>query len=1086
MAKLAPLKARLFILLAVLMLPVVGLLLYHAYTSASSELEASRVNSLQQARKVAAQISLYLRNEATALERLSQRSDVRNLDPQNCDPLMPELSSIYGGFINITTMDMRGNIICSVLPFSASEKPHVRSATSFEKTFNNPGLDISEPLEGPISGHSIVAMTYPIRNAQGEAIGRIGFPIDLKRLTSLIDFSGIPERGSVSLVSPDQKLLLRIPQEPGLLGKSVRSVPEFALHELRTSGQFEAQGIDGINRIYGVEPIPLAGWRVVAGVPRDAALSAAQQAILNAVQWSLLLIVLILILIWRLHRNLNFAVAVLQKAAAIVQSGDVKVRLPETGPAELRAPVEAFNSMLAERDQSEQALRESNLRFQSLMDANVIGVVLCEPEGLISQANDAFLQLIGASHSELEKGMLGLPQLAPSPIQVDRGVESKVNMSATVEQDFKHRDGTRIPVRCTRAIVDERGSFIVLVEDIRERRYQEERIGRLSRMREVTSSINSIIMRVQTRRELFNEACRIAVESGKFGVAWIDQISDDRSTLRTVAMAGDNVNEIACPEGDVRLLSTEQKGVIIRSLQGGKIDFFNDLSSPDGVISERGRRAVEHGYLSVAAVPLVQDGRTIATLILLSNTAGFFDEEELKVLQELSIDISFALDHILRKEKIDFLDYYDPLTGLPNRALFFERMRQPLQIAQQKGGALAVVMLGLSRFRFINEAIGRRLGDAVLNVVASRLQNQLIESELLARIEGDKFVFVLHADAHESDLGLSLSRVMKACFSEPFVFDHQKLSISARVGVAIYPGDGATVGELLRNAEAAMLSAKAQPQGIAFYTKRLNAEVAHALDLEQKLSNALKEGQFRLYYQPKFDAASEKIVGLEALLRWNAPGQGMVSPDVFLPLLEETGLILPIGAWVMMQAVEDFRRWTQMGLDPPRIAVNVSALQISNAGFMDVVLTATDQLSSEEHGLDIEITESILMADLDRSIQMLARLKEAGVGVYVDDFGTGYCSLQYLARLPVDALKIDQSFVSIMEISQNDLAVVSTIISLSRRLGLAVVAEGVETRNQAEMLRSMGCDQLQGYLFSRPLSAEQMEVSLATTYGRMP
>ncbi len=299
-----------------------------------------------------------------------------------------------------------------------------------------------------------------------------------------------------------------------------------------------------------------------------------------------------------------------------------------------------------------------------------------------------------------------------------------------------------------------------------------------------------------------------------------------------------------------------------------------------------------------------------------------------------------------------------------------------------------------------------------------------------------------------------------------------------RIGVAVSPGDGSDADTLYKNAESALLRAKEVREPYLFYAPEMNARVTETLNIENKLRKAVEQQQFVLHYQPKFDSKSRSIVGMEALIRWNDPETGLVPPVRFISILEETGLILPVGAWAMKQAVSDYRRWRGQGLHPPRIAVNVSEIQLRRKDFVSTVEEACRFASNHDHGLDLEITESLIMRNIEDNIAKLAAIRQMGCEVAIDDFGTGYSSLQYLSQLPMDSLKIDRSFIVRMHGSPADMAIVSTIIALAHDLDLKVVAEGVETEDQARLLRLLKCDAMQGYLFSKPVPADQIEAML--------
>jgi diguanylate cyclase (GGDEF)-like protein len=385
-----------------------------------------------------------------------------------------------------------------------------------------------------------------------------------------------------------------------------------------------------------------------------------------------------------------------------------------------------------------------------------------------------------------------------------------------------------------------------------------------------------------------------------------------------------------------------------------------------------------------------------------------------------------------------------------------------------------LLALDLQRFGLINTTLGRHAGDAVLKEVAQRLRRTLDDRYPVARLGADAFGVVLAGGEAGVDIAHTVERTIVPAVSEPLFISGHELRIAPRCGIAVFPGDARHAGDLLRNAEAALENAKSSGEKYLFYAPHIHARVAEKLHLENRLRVALAVDEFVVHYQPKVDVSSNRITGLEALLRWRSPERGIVPPNDFITLLEETGLILDVGRWVLKQAMKDYCAWQAAGLNPPRIAVNLSALNLREASVVTEVKQLVEQQGGSPLGLDLEITESLIMDDVERSIAKLESIQAAGIGIAIDDFGTGYSSLGYIARLPVNAVKIDRSFIAGMTASPHNMTIVATIISLAHCLNLKVVAEGVETREQLEALRRLRCDEMQGFLFSRALPPDEI------------
>jgi diguanylate cyclase len=426
----------------------------------------------------------------------------------------------------------------------------------------------------------------------------------------------------------------------------------------------------------------------------------------------------------------------------------------------------------------------------------------------------------------------------------------------------------------------------------------------------------------------------------------------------------------------------------------------------------------------------------------------------------------------LANQELTHLALHDPLTGLPNRTLLADRIQQAMQAVNEKGGCFALMFIDLDGFKPVNDAFGHHMGDQLLYEVGLRLREDLRSQDTLARIGGDEFVLLVRLS--QPDDALRLAERQVGLVNRAFKVAEHELKISASVGIAIYPGNGSNPQELLMNADAAMYHAKGMGKnGYSFFDVSMNTNARKQLQLLQDLRNAVEQQQFRLYYQPKFDAVTGIPVGAEALLRWEHPQQGLLLPATFIELAEKTGLIIPIGEWVLNEACRQMRLWYVLGYEDWRIAVNLSALQFCHAGLVNSVATALERHQLPANSLTLEITETTAMSDADASMTVLQQLSDMGVDLSIDDFGTGYSSLMYLKRLPANELKIDRGFVRDLEHDGDDAAIVSAIVALGQALGLRIVAEGVETDVQQTFLTRLGCNSLQGYLLGHPLPAER-------------
>jgi diguanylate cyclase (GGDEF)-like protein len=419
--------------------------------------------------------------------------------------------------------------------------------------------------------------------------------------------------------------------------------------------------------------------------------------------------------------------------------------------------------------------------------------------------------------------------------------------------------------------------------------------------------------------------------------------------------------------------------------------------------------------------------------------------------------------------------HHDALTGLPNRLIFNECLNQALARAKRKRGMLSVMFLDLDHFKLINDTMGHNLGDLLLMEVAERIRQTLREGDTIARQGGDEFLVLLPEINDEQEV-VSVTERILGVFTHPILLEGNEVYMSTSIGISLYPNDGTEMETLVKQADTAMYYAKEQGKNnYQFYTAGLNIKANQLLSTENSLRKALARGEFILHYQPQVDIESGCIVGLEALIRWNSAEQGIVPPFSFIPIAEETGLILPIGEWVLRTACVQNKAWQEQGYPHLRMSVNISARQFRELKFVELVEGILKETGLDAQWLEIEITESIAMENSNASVEMLSRLKNLGVQISIDDFGTRFSLLNYLRRMPIDTLKIDQSFIQDISSGENGEEVVTAIIQLAKSLRLKVIAEGVETDTQWSFLKEKRCDEMQGFLFSKAVPPQEVE-----------
>ena len=424
------------------------------------------------------------------------------------------------------------------------------------------------------------------------------------------------------------------------------------------------------------------------------------------------------------------------------------------------------------------------------------------------------------------------------------------------------------------------------------------------------------------------------------------------------------------------------------------------------------------------------------------------------------------------EESIRFLAYYDVLTGLPNRTLFYDQVGKVLAEAQRGGGCFAILFLDLDRFKYINDSMGHMAGDKLLQAMAQQLKKLVHETDAISRLGGDEFIILLRGADFET--ASSVAEKILEAVSAPVDIDGVTMAIQGSIGISLYPDDGIDVNTLVKHADAAMYHAKdAGRNNFQFFTEQMNRRVQFHFDMEKDLRLALERNEFQLYYQPQVSLLDHRLTGLEVLLRWRHPQRGMVSPAEFIPIAEESGLIVPIGSWVLQTACVQARAWRSEGLANVPMAVNLSIRQLRDR----TLISQLAELLGQEEGawqLELELTESIMLNDAAAAMKFISEARRMGVLFSIDDFGTGYSSLGYLKKLSLDKLKIDQSFVRDIQADPEDAAIVRAIISLAHGLNLKVIAEGVETAEQMKFLYAAGCDEVQGYHISHPKPAGEL------------
>ena len=684
------------------------------------------------------------------------------------------------------------------------------------------------------------------------------------------------------------------------------------------------------------------------------------------------------------------------------------------------------------RASAEQALRKSETRLRQLIASTLDAVITLDRDGNVIEWNPQAESTFGIGARDVI-GRPIPPAIVPERIHAlivrmldryRRGGRTGL-LRRRVESSARRASGEHFPVEIT---IDPIGSgadqtFTAFIRDISERK------------------------RAHSELEASEKRFRALVEKSWSGVALLDEnlafTYVGSSTQRLLGYS------------DEELMRTSFIALIHPRDRQATLEVFADLLAATPTLEARAEFRFLHKngtwiWLEGFAQNLLPDPSVRALVV------NYRDITQRKATEK----------------QLEYQAYYDALTGLPNRLLFRDRVVNAIAQARRHRRGIAVMYLDLDHFKLVNDGLGHSVGDALLSDVAVRLQGSIRASDTISRLGGDEFTILLN-DTTSSDSVFSVARKVLQSLARPFRVEGHELYVTASIGISVFPADGEDVEKLLKCADSAMYRAKELGRNQAqLFTSSMNERYVERLALEQSLHHAVERDELEVYYQPIFESTRRRVVALEALLRWNHPTRGLIEPVDFIQLAEETGLIVSMGEWAIRRACSQLREWHEAGFPELRMSVNISAPQLQQVNFIDFLAEAMAQCNLHSALLDLEITESIAVQNVESTMQILREVKRHGVGIAIDDFGTGQSSLIYLKRFPIDTVKIDQAFVSDVTSDESTAAIVSYIINLAHTLHLNVVAEGVETEEQYQFLLANGCDRMQGFLFSRPLPAQ--------------
>ena len=731
---------------------------------------------------------------------------------------------------------------------------------------------------------------------------------------------------------------------------------------------------------------------------------------------------------------------------------------------------------ITERKEREGALQ----RFRTALDSSADMVFLFDvASGSLLDFNQTTCTMLGYSRDELLR-------LRARDIRTDaRSGKLRAEMDElltidgrtnTLITEYRRKDGTIFPVESRRSLLDTPQGRVLVVNsrDLSERMSAEKRRAAQARYQKKIARLGQAALSKRNPAELIAKAVQSVLEGLAGGaVAYLERASGENDiVLRRVAGLASTPEDSALarvdPQGPLAPLFSRGEPVILSGPWGEDLPLHFEWL----------RR-----YGALAAVPVPADGGPRGYLCALAEAAGAFGPEETRFLAAAASMVSAALHRLDSEARLAYLAQFDPLTGLPNRTLLSDRFSLMIVQARRRGVSLGVLFIDLDDFKLVNDTQGHAAGDELLKETASRLQSALRDGDTVARISGDEFAVILSDLARPDDAALVAQKILDRLCA-PAEVRGEEVVVTASIGIATFPADGDNAEALLGAADAAMYRAKQSGRNaFQFFTADINQRTRARAQMGLELRRALERKEFTLAYQPKIDLMSGQPCGAEALLRWQHPERGRVAPVEFIPVLEETGLIVPVGEWVLKRACEDLKGWLRLGAPAMPVAVNLSARQFRQHDLEERIRTIVSAAGIDPSLIELEITESQLMHDPDHAIGVLRALGKAGVRIAIDDFGTGYSSLAYLTRFPLASLKIDRSFVADVLDDEADATIVRTIVDMAHTLGFTVIAEGVELDSQAAFLRALGCEQAQGFLFAKPMPAGEFSELIVRRLG---
>ncbi len=936
--------------------------------------------------------------------------------------------SLYSLFSNgVVLMGRDGSAIADYPPLPGRSQGGFKNREYFKRVMSTGLAAVGKPELGQFSKQPEVAIAVPVRAPMGDIVGVLAGYIDLDDPTVFGNANAkIGNSGRYLVFSVRDRLFVSATDSSLALKPLSASAERGQLARYAEGGEGSAVGVnaDGVRELSSAKRLQVAEWAVVGMLPTDESFAPVYSMQRQIYIAAAVLSLLAAFLMWRLVRHHLLPV---EEASALMRdmiSGQAPLHsLPVSQDDEVGELLSAFNELQGKIHEGELSLRDNEEKFRVMFEASPVGIALNDIEGAFVDANAAILQMLGYSREEFLRLSYWDITGGYRPQEDEQMLQLADNTRyGPYAMEYLHKNATHVPVLLSGMVVRDRNG----------------------------------------RKLIWSLAQNLT-----------EHLHAERS-LRLSAKVFEHSGEaILITDADNRIVSinpafTKITGYRLQDVRGKSPDILSSGNQDDNFYQAMWNALEQEGHWQGEVWNRRKNGEIYPEWLTITT----MKDEHGRMTNYIGI-FSDITERKKTEESIRYLAQHDALTGLPNRLLLTDRLSQALMAANRNGTSFAVMFIDLDRFKNINDSLGHKAGDLLLQEVGKRLTSSMRTTDTVSRQGGDEFVILAPAIEDAESVAYLASKLIEI-LSRPYRIDNHDLTVTPSIGITLYPQDGGDVETLLKNADAAMYSAKNSGRNnFRFFTQDMNMRALEFLLMENNLRTALERREFILHYQPQVDAESGVLIGVEALVRWKHPEFGMVSPDKFIPIAEESGLILQLGEWVLNEACRQGKVWQDAGYCVP-IAVNLSAIQFHRTDIIQSVRLALELSEFDPRYLELEVTESAIMQTAEKVIDILNELKAMGVKLAVDDFGTGYSSLSYLKRFPIDKLKVDQSFVRDIVIDEDDAQICCAVIGLAHSLRLSVVAEGVEHEAQLAYLRGKNCNAVQGYLVSRPLSAQEM------------